>query len=473
MLSEDLAPDPLSISTSISTFLQNNQIIGETVWKAGNNDGKSAAHDPNNQVTGLRFLRRSLVPLHETIITQINHLEGAPFAIQLRKDLLGFISDEREAIRQLRSSSMTPSLSDKSNESVERHRALKRLEEFEWNLQNLLGSWFDGDTLHLRSLKWNETPVALIERIMRYESVHPICDLKEMKRRLGKNRRCFGFFHPRLPNEPLVFIEVALLSHLPQDIHSILQKDDLSENERQEELDPDKELWHFDEQAARSSPNQIQCTHAIFYSINSPHKGLTGIDLGHFLIKRVVSLLQSEFPSLAIFSTLSPVPGFRAWLEQRCTAATLSSSSQLFKENETNAILRLQATTGSCTSESPALLHQQAAAILLRLIQSKNNSAAVVESLRTMLTRLCAHYLAVQKRRNLALDPVANFHLRNGAELHRICWAADLTEKGWNQSLNFMVNYLYDLPKIEANNQAYILESKVSTSPLVSALLVD
>jgi len=269
-----------------------------------------------------------------------------------------------------------------------------------------------------------------LEKLIAYEAVHEIQGWNDLKNRLEADRRCFAFFHPRMPDEPLIFVEVALVNGMAGNIHALL-----------------------DESAPLGDANTADA--AIFYSISNCHRGLAGISFGDFLIKRVVELLTAELPRLKIFSTLSPVPGFRAWLDKQ------RQRPDLLQPIEAKA-LALATGNGSAGPD------------LLQLLDRPgwHDDAVLSGVLRDPLLRLCAQYLLQEKGRgNRAADPVAHFHLTNGARVERLNWLGDTSEKGLQQSAGVMVNYLYRLDHIEANHEAYRGEGKVAAASGVRHLL--
>lgn len=284
-------------------------------------------------------------------------------------------------------------------------------------LRTLLASWFDAGFLELRGIAWN-APAALLEKLIAYEAVHEIRSWNDLKNRLDSDRRCFAFFHPAMPDEPLIFVEVALVNGMAGNVQKLL--DETSPSGSAEEADT-----------------------AIFYSISNAQAGLAGVSFGEFLIKRVVGELQKEFPKLKTFATLSPIPGFAAWLAEACASG---AASALLPVAET---LQLTAIAGDAGAD----------AALQKLLADKNwpDEPRKAMALRAPLMRLCAHYLQNERTTdNRAKDPVAHFHLSNGARIERINWLGDRSGKGLAQSHALMVNYLYRLGEVEKNFERYV-----------------
>ena len=272
------------------------------------------------------------------------------------------------------------------------------------DLAHLLRSWFNGGFLEFRRIDWR-TPPAVLDNLIKYEAVHQIRDWRELRRRLQDDRRCFGFFHPALPDEPLVFTELALTAGLSDKVQPL--------------LDPDSPI--LDQRSRRC---------AVFYSISSCHDGLRGVSFGNALIRRVVESLKSEFPRLRTFATLSPVPGFRAWL---------TCASRDGDRKATEMLARLS---------EPAWLE----------------NAEQSHALEKEFIPRCASYLVDAKRGQEPADPVARFHLGNGARLERLNWQGDTSAAGIDRSAGITANYLYRLSEIERNHQAYVAEHKVMAS---------
>ena len=290
---------------------------------------------------------------------------------------------------------------------------------------HLLRSWFNRGFLELHRIDWR-TPALVLEKIIEYEAVHEILDWEDLRRRLQGDRRCFGFFHPSLPDEPLIFVEVALCKGLAGSVTDLLFG----------KVEPD-----------------VEADTAIFYSISNCQRGLTGISFGNFLIKQVVRELAAEVPGLRTFATLSPVPGFRKWLvraaaEGRLPAAPPDGGTHGGQGDHDGGGGTLD---GVDAPDWPA-------------------ERAPESRLEPRLTRLCAHYLLHEKRGLHPVDPVARFHLRNGARLERINWLADPSPAGLSGSAGMMVNYVYDEAAVVANHEAFVNEGKIARSPAVAAL---
>ena len=295
------------------------------------------------------------------------------------------------------------------------------------DFRHLLSSWFNPGFLQLVRVDWR-TPAYLLERIIAHEAVHEIQGWDDLRRRLEFDRRCFSFFHPALPDEPLIFVEVALLNEMPDAIGSLL-----------------------DAPAGQSDPKRA--TVAVLYSINNCQPGLRGVSLGNFLVKQVADLLTAELPRVRRICTLSPIPNFSAWL---------------------GAHLRKQ--VGARPQPLSDALHAVARDLgrdLSRLATDPSAARERLEPLKRPLTALCATYLLSPATEGEAVqDPVARFHLNNGARLQRINWAADLSKRGLQQSLGMMVNYVYEPGAIEANHDRF-LQGRIMASRQVTSLALE
>ena len=266
----------------------------------------------------------------------------------------------------------------------------------------LLRNWFSPSFLVLRPIDWS-TPANILEKIIAYEAVHEITSWDDLRSRLAPDdRRCFAFFHPSMEDEPLIFVEVALTSEIPGQINAVLEADRMM-------LDP------------------TDASYAIFYSISNCQKGLAGISFGNFLIKQVAQALQSEYPNLRNFLTLSPLPYFSTWLE-KAEPHTFSNF---------------------------ALIDWSEA--------SEQNKKELIEA-------AGRYFLNSTRKDKQPNDPVARFHLGNGALLDRINPSGNLSNKGLSESFGMMVNYRYDLPNVEKNHEAYAKEQKIEISQEVKKL---
>jgi malonyl-CoA decarboxylase len=289
----------------------------------------------------------------------------------------------------------------------------------EADLLHLLGSWFNPGFLEMRRVDWN-SPAQLLEQIIRHEAVHEIDGWDDLRRRLRADRRLFAFFHPQLPDEPLIFVEVALVPEMAGAVAPLIDK-----------------------RAQPLSPEQFKV--AVFYSISNCQPGLRGVSLGNFLIKRVAEHLKRELPQIKTFCTLSPIPGFMAWLGK--------VEPETLPDRVARAHDELHA---ACGDGFAALTH---AARVVALAGSAHHA----------LWRLAAHYL-VHVSPQPQGDPVARFHLDNGARLERLNAQANLSPKGLKQSAGLMVSYLYDLARIERHHDRFA-HGEVVASRAISALL--
>ena len=277
------------------------------------------------------------------------------------------------------------------------------------DLVHLFRSWFNRGFLVLQRIDWR-TSALILERLIEYEAVHQIQGWDDLRRRLEKDRRCYAFFHPALPDEPLIFIEAVLTQAIVGYVRPLL-----------------------DPQSAVVDPADTRC--AIFYSITNCQLGLRGVSFGNFLIKQVVEDLSREFPKIGKFATLSPIPGFRPWM--------MSHREMMSKS------------LAALPLDTPASL------------------TAVPDMLRDEIMRLCAYYLLRVKRGNAPADPVARFHLANGARLARLNWGGDASAHGIASSLGITANYIYQMADVEANHEAFAKNYKVVASSALERLARD
>lgn len=358
---------------------------GELVEMAANN----YLNHPSDKT--LMALSDASEPVRRELIIRLNQAPNATqLLVDMRGDLLNRLPDKKE-FRQ-----------------VDR------------DFSKLFTSWFNGGFLQLRNLDWT-SPASVLENIIRYEAVHGMSGWDDLRERIDPpDRLIYGFFHPRLNDEPLIFIEVALMREMPSQITTILEHD-------------------------RDPIEPAQAKTAVFYSISNCQKGLRGIPLGSFLIKRVVEDLQQSFPQLREFVTLSPVPGLANWLDNTMLADD-DLEEKVAPESIRELLLALKSRQWIDDADRPAKL--------------KNTALAAA-----------AHYLTGERDEHARpIDPVARFHLGNGARLERINWPADLSEQGLANSHGVMVNYQYRPEEIEKNHEKFIESGAIITSPEVSRL---
>jgi malonyl-CoA decarboxylase len=364
-----------------------------------------AARDPAERASAKARLRRTLEPPRLRLLTQFTTIpDGMKFLVDMRAALLDAMAED------------------------------SHLQALESDLRNLLASWFDVGFLELQRIDWS-SPALLLEKLAGYEAVHEIRSWRDLKNRLDSDRRCYAFFHPRMPNEPLIFVEVALVQGLAENVQRLL-----------------------DEKALLLDPREADT--AVFYSISNCQRGLAGISFGNFLIKRVVALLSAEFRNLRTFATLSPVPGFRRWLDAR-----LAEGDAALLSEEESAALRTATPADAPAAETGT---QALAAILAR--RGWWRDPVMLKAAEPVLVRLCARYLLVERRGKRALDSVAHFHLTNGARLERINMLGDVSEKGVKEGATIMVNYLYDPARIEDWHEEYVGEGKRNATTAVRRL---
>jgi malonyl-CoA decarboxylase len=330
-------------------------------------------------------LRAAMRSSRIRILTQFNAIpQGVKFLVDLRADLIRYLGKDKE---------------------------LKALDR---ELEARLSAWFDVGFLELTRITWH-SPAALLERLVEYEAVHEIQSWKDLKNRLDSDRRCYAFFHPRMPMEPLIFVEVALVEELTDNVQKLL-----------------------DETAPVVDSGQANT--AIFYSISNTQPGLRGVSFGNFLLKRVIDDLQRDLPKVKTFATLSPIPGLVRW-----AIGHPDEVAAAFTEVDWKRL----AAAGIESAQSPQLKR------VLAGDSGWEQDPALARALREPLLRTAAAYLLDARRDAAPLDPVARFHLGNGARIERLDWLADTSGKGLRQSWGVMVNYLYDPDRIEENVEAF------------------
>jgi malonyl-CoA decarboxylase len=367
---------------------------------------------PDDPVTAGR-LAEAVEPPRQELLRRMNMAPGGTAAlVAMRKALLGLLRENPD---------------------------LKALDA---DLRHLLGSWFNRGFLELRRIDW-QTPAAVLEKLITYEAVHEIQGWNDLRRRLAPDRRCFGFFHPALPGEPLIFVEVALHEGLAAAVQPLLAPES-------------------DESMTRA--REAKADTAIFYSISNCEDGLRGVSFGNFLIKQVVEELKAELPGLRRFATLSPVPGFRRWFDKRLDDAGEGAERDVLQADERSAIFSAASMPEDADDDVMAM-HA--------LLQTEKwwEYPAREKALHQPLLRACAIYLTQAGGGNGPADPVARFHLGNGARLEQVNWLGNVAPRGIKESYGIMVNYVYDLPTIEANHEMFVRDGTIVRSPSVDALI--
>lgn len=345
-------------------------------------------------------LRLALDSPRAKFLTQFNLLsDGAKFLVDLRSDLLGLLPRN------------------------------PGLEVLKVELDALLERWLDPGFLELKRITW-QSPAVVLEKLMAYEAVHPIASWSDLRNRLDTDRRCYAFFHPRLPDEPLIFVEIALLKGAPDSVGILL-----------------------DENAPVQDPRAADT--AIFYSISNTQRGLRGISLGNLLLKRVIDDLKRDLPRLKEFATLSPLPGFRKWLDN-----ALADKQQVMPAAETAKF-------------AAAVGHPEPRMALADALARADwpGNARLTEALRAPLEKLSARYLLREKSDGHPLDSVALFHLTNGARVNRIFWLADRSARGMLQSYGMMVSYRYELTEVDRNHERFLQGGHIAAAGRLRRLL--
>ena len=357
----------------------------------------AAVGTPDEAVAEVHYRRATVSPRRRLLQRFSVYPKGVQFLVELRAEMLPFV------------------------------KADKRLMALDVEMEYMFSTWFDVGFLDLRRISW-DSPASLIEKLIQYEAVHDIKSWADVKNRLDSDRRCYGFFHPRLPGMPLIFVEVALVDTMTESIMPLL-----------------------DEQAVAADLGKA--TTAIFYSISNTQRGLRGVSFGDSLIKRVVETLKDEFPRLKVFATLSPIPGLRSWLGKNAAA--------LFDKLSDKERAALAQALGSDAPTPASFL-----AAIEHPLELPEKSPV-----RQLLLQSAAHYLGQALKDGKPLDPVARFHLGNGARVERLNWAADPSPKGVKQSHGLMVNYLYDLKRLD-KHRALLAQGKVPVSAAVQGLYI-
>jgi len=347
---------------------------------------QSFAADPNAR-NYIRLQKISESPRQE-LLRRLNRAPGGTAAVvEMRRDLLTLLNKKPE------------------------------LMGLDYDMRHLLSSWFNPGFLKMHRVDW-KSPAEILEKIIAHEAVHAIDGWDDLRRRLQPDRRCFAFFHPQLPDEPLIFVEVALLPEIPVTIMPLVDK--------------------------KSTPveqtNQFKV--AAFYSISNCESGLRGVSMGNFLIKRVAEQLQAEFPGLKIFVTLSPIPGLMEWITAGAHLGDLPSSD------------KIKPAVRKARDDALELLRLNGSNWMDKLGKAWHPDQCSVREKAAFMALTGIYLTTVTPSRDG--NPVAKFHLGNGAKLHQINWAGDLSKNGLRQSAGLMVNYLYDLSSVEENHERFV-----------------
>lgn len=347
---------------------------------------QSFAADPNAR-NYIRLQKISESPRQE-LLRRLNRAPGGTAAVvEMRRDLLTLLNKKPEFMG------------------------------LDYDMRHLLSSWFNPGFLKMHRVDW-KSPAEILEKIIAHEAVHAIDGWDDLRRRLQPDRRCFAFFHPQLPDEPLIFVEVALLPEIPVAIMPLVDKKSIPVEQS----------------------NQFKV--AAFYSISNCESGLRGVSMGNFLIKRVAEQLHAEFPGLKTFVTLSPIPGLMEWITAGAHLGDLPSSDKIkpaVRKARDDALELLKLNGSNWMDKLGKAWHPDQC--------SEREKAAFMA--------LTAIYLTTVTPSRDG-NPVAKFHLGNGAKLHQINWAGDLSKNGLRQSAGLMVNYLYDLSSVEENHERFV-----------------
>jgi malonyl-CoA decarboxylase len=347
---------------------------------------QSFAADPNAR----NYIRLQKISesLRQELLRRLNRAPGGTAAVvEMRRDLLTLLNKKPE------------------------------LMGLDYDMRHLLSSWFNPGFLKMHRVDW-KSPADILEKIIAHEAVHAIDGWDDLRRRLQPDRRCFAFFHPQLPDEPLIFVEVALLPEIPVAIMPLVDK--------------------------KSTPveqtNQFKV--AAFYSISNCESGLRGVSMGNFLIKRVAEQLHAEFPGLKTFVTLSPIPGLMEWITEGAHLGDLPSSD------------KMKPAIRKARDDALELLKLNGANWVDRLGKAWHPDHCSEEEKAAMMALTAIYLTVVTPSRDG--NQVAKFHMGNGAKLHQINWAGDLSKNGLRQSGGLMVNYLYDLSSVEENHERFV-----------------
>lgn len=384
--------------------------------------------DKKEQAQFFAALLVEFSPDPEQVLAAANAYAAEPSAAHLAALSIAAEPPRQELMRRLnRAPGGTATILRMRERLLELKHEQREYDAVDWDMRHLLSSWFNPGFLQIVRVDWR-TPAYLLEQIIAHEAVHEIRGWNDLRRRLEVDGRCFAFFHPALPDEPLIFVEVALMDSMADAVPPLL-----------------------DAQSASHDPGRA--TTAVFYSISNCQPGLRGVSLGNFLIKNVVDVLSREFPRLKVFCTLSPIPGFSAWLGQLLKAGDAEHTKPM--------------------AQALAAVATKLGTDIAKIASDPDNAAERLAPLKEPLTCLCATYLLHRGDGGEPQDPVARFHLNNGAKLERINWLADMSKKGLRESFGLMVNYLYEPRAIEGNHEKFVRGEIVASRRVLGMTLGD
>jgi malonyl-CoA decarboxylase len=380
--------------------------------------------DQSQRAKWFDALRREFAPNPARVLAAAQAYANDASAANLEALTIAAEPPRQELLRRLnRAPGGTRAIVGMREKLLDALRKDEELQQVDADFRHLLSSWFNPGFLQMVRVDWN-SPAMLLEQVIQHEAVHEVRGWGDLKRRLQSDRRCFAFFHPVMPNEPLIFVEVALVEKMADKIGPLLD--------------------------AEVSGDTDRFRTAVFYSISNCQPGLRGVSLGNFLIKQVVDRLSQEFPRLNMFCTLSPIPGFRDWLKQQLNNKFAGLATRPSEKLNTAVRALAASKLGEFVNASAADLRAESAAI---------------DKLEAPLLCLAAAYLTgLGETLGTSRDAVARFHLNNGAKLDRLNWRADESDKGLRQSLGLMVNYVYEPKRIEANHEKFARGVTVASS---------
>jgi len=412
-LSNDISKRGEVIKTLASKLGNNHDQVFEA---AKNYTAHAFDVDLSNQRALLtKKLADACTPVYEKMFDNIlseNAKLGIRLFIEIREDLLQLLRIEND------------------------EETIAELKQLDASLKSLLTTWFSSEILCIRRITFETTSAAIIEKVAKKEAVHPLRSLDDLRARLGQDKRVYCAFHPLIPDEPLVFLHVALRNFQPSSMDHVL-----------------------------STLNSEITTVATFYSISSTQPGLNGVALGRVLIGKATDLLKNELPSINTFITLSPIPRFRSWLQDKLRNLV---EQDTFADTSILSEIDLQTLISIFCSSS----NREAVICFLQKLDDPWTLMSLhSDDLEPILMRLAARYLALEKHRGKPLDSVARFHIQNGAELFRLNYMADTSRKGLHNSLGLMVNYHYNLQTLSENYERHAIDMSIPVKEEVEKIL--